>query len=104
MSRFTKGIRLMRLLFFGVLVSVGHTIAEQNDTIEMQGTINQVHDERGSLVIDDMEYQVPPNIMVNGVTSPRAYLFNLLTDGAVVTLVANIQNDGLRLLEIRTER
>lgn len=95
---------LISLVAFILLIVSGHSMAEQSETMERQGKVNEIHTGWNTLVIDDMEYQVPPNVMVNGVTSPRAYLFGRLTEGAVVTLVAERQDGGLRLLEIRIER
>lgn len=95
---------LISLVAFFFLIVSGHSMAEQSESMERQGKVNEIHAEWNSLVIDDMEYQVPPNVMVNGVTSPRAYLFGRLSEGAVVTLVAKRQDGGLRLLEVRIER
>jgi hypothetical protein len=104
MNRYSTERYLIRLVVIGLLAAIGQVMAQEDDFMEMQGHVNLIHAEWNSLIIDDIEYQVPPNVGVNGLTSPRAYLFGRLTVGDVVTLVAQRQDGGLRLLEIRIER
>lgn len=81
-----------------VILSAGRSFAEEGNYIEMSGVVQSMNEDQVSLVINDMEFQVNANVRVNGVHSPKAYLFGLLNVGDKVAITAQFHDNGQRTI------
>lgn len=81
------------------LITGGQSLfAEETNLVQGVGNVDVVHVERGTLVIDDTQYQVVANVLVEGVLSPKAYLLRRVKVGDKVEFAARFDGKNMPII------